>query len=133
MPARLLRWLLITALALLVGGELFARYYLGLGDPPLSQTHPTIEYLFKPNQKVHPFGNLFRTNRYGMLSDDFPPQKSTAGELPDQSHLATTYLQQVLAKELRRPVIIGNISAGSWGPPNELAYMHQFGLLDADI
>jgi hypothetical protein len=148
MPARLPRWLLITALALLVGGELFARYYLGLGDPPLSQTHPTIEYLFKPNQKVHPFGNLFRTNRYGMRSDDFPPQKSTAGELrimvcgdsvvnggnlTDQSHLATTYLQQVLTKELRRPVIIGNISAGSWGPPNELAYLHQFGLLDADI
>jgi lysophospholipase L1-like esterase len=30
-------------------------------------------------------------------------------------------------------VIVGNISAGSWGPPNELAYMKKFGMFDADV
>ena len=30
---------------LAVGGEWFARSVLGLGDPPLSITHPRIEYL----------------------------------------------------------------------------------------
>jgi hypothetical protein len=145
---RTLRWLLIAVIALLAGGELFARYYVGLGDPPLSQTHPTIEYYFKPHQNVRRFGNVFRTNRYGMRSDDFPPQKRTpdelrvmvygdsvvnGGNLTDHSRLATTYLQNRLANELRRPVFVGNISAGSWGPPNELAYLRQFGFLDADI
>jgi hypothetical protein len=133
---------------LAAAGELFARFYLGLGDPPLSQTHPTIEYLYKPNQRLHRFGNLFVTNRYGMRSDDFPPQKVrprefrvmvygdsviNGGTLTDQSRLATTLLQESLTKRLQRPVVVGNASAGSWGPPNELAYLEQFGLLDADL
>ena len=148
MPTRLLRWLAIAAIALTLGGELFARYYLGLGHPPLSQTHPTIEYLFQPNQDVRRFGNHFSTNRYGMRSVDFAPQKRTpaelrimvygdsvvnGGNLTDQAQLATSLLQQRLANDLRRPVIVGNISAGSWGPPNELAYLRQYGFLDADI
>jgi hypothetical protein len=133
---------------LLICGELFARFYLGLGDPPLSQTHPTIEYLFKPNQRVHRFGNLFQTNRYGMRSDDFPPQKRdprelrvmvygdsvvNGGNLTDQSRVATSILQRTLTEELHRPVIVGNISAGSWGPPNEFSYLKQYGFLDADV
>lgn len=127
--------------------ELVTRFYLGLGDPALVQAHPTIEYYFKPNQQVHPFGNLFRTNRYGMRSDDFPPQKTqphelrilvvgdsvvNGGNLTDHSRLATTLLQERLSRELHRPVLVGNVSAGSWGPPNQLAYIRQFGFLDAD-
>jgi lysophospholipase L1-like esterase len=146
--ARLRRRAAVAILAALVCGELFARYYLGLGDPPLSQTHPTIEYLFKPNQVAHPFGNVFRTNRYGMRSDDFPPQKIdphelrimvygdsiiNGGNLTDQSRVGTSVLQRALAKTLQRPVVVGNISAGSWGPPNELAYLRQYGFLDADV
>jgi hypothetical protein len=141
-------WALVAALVVVLCGELLSRFYLGLGHPPLSQAHPTIEYLFKPNQDVYRFGNHFKTNRYGMRSADFPPQKAdpselrvlvygdsviNGGNLTDQSHLATTYLQQALAADLHRPVIVANISAGSWGPPNELAYMRQFGFLDADI
>jgi lysophospholipase L1-like esterase len=138
----------LLLVVVLVCGEIFARFYLGLGDPPLTQTHPTIEYLFKPNQKVHPFHRLFQTNRYGMRSEDFPPQKLdprelrimvygdsvvNGGNLTDQSRLATSILQRTLARELDRPVVVGNISAGSWGPPNELAYLKQYGFLDADV
>jgi hypothetical protein len=145
---RKFKWLLVLIVAMLFGGELFARFYLGLGDPPLSQVHPTIEYLFKPNQKVHRFGNLFQTNRYGMRSADFAPQKLDAkelrvmvygdsvvngGNLTDQSRLATSVLQRTLARELNRPVVVGNISAGSWGPLNEYAYLRQYGFLDADV
>jgi hypothetical protein len=147
MTKRWKRWVLAAGI-LLVGGELAARFYLGLGDPPLSQPHPTIEYLFKPNQRVHRFGNLFATNRYGMRSADFAPQKQQPGELrilvfgdsvinggnlTDQARLATTTLQNQLGAILHRPVIVGNVSAGSWGPPNQLAYLRQFGFLDADI
>lgn len=147
-PRRLWQRLLLAVLCICVAAELFARLYLGLGDPALVQTHPTIEYYFKPDQRVHPFGNLFKTNRYGMRSDDFPPQKTRAGELrvfvvgdsvvnggnlTDHSRLATTLLQERLTSALRRPVVTGNVSAGSWGPPNQLAYIKQFGFLDADV
>ena len=37
----------LAAVCLLaVGGEWYARSVLGLGDPPLSITHPRIEYLY---------------------------------------------------------------------------------------
>lgn len=55
------------------------------------------------------------------------------GNLTDQSRVGTTILQRALAKELGRPVVVGNITAGNWGPPNHLAYVKQYGLLDADI
>ena len=48
---------LITIVFTIASGEIFARYYLGLGTPPLSVTHPTIEYMLKPNQDVYRFGN----------------------------------------------------------------------------
>ena len=62
----------IVALAavclLAVGGEWFARSVLGLGDPPLSITHPRIEYLYAPNQDVQRFGKRFLVNDYSMRS-----------------------------------------------------------------
>jgi hypothetical protein len=145
------RWLLrviMTVMLLAVGGELIARFYVGLGDPPLSQADPQIEYLFRPNQECRRFGNRIKYNQYSMRSDDFPVHKASpdelrvlvigdsvvnGGVLTDQSQLATTLLQQKLAADLKRPVIVGNISAGSWGPPNELAYLRRYGLFDADV
>jgi hypothetical protein len=82
-----------------------------------------------------------------MRSDDFPPHKSRPDELrvmvigdsvvnggvqSDQSRTVTALLQRRLASDLGRPVVVGNISAGTWGPPNELAYVKKFGLFDAD-
>lgn len=149
--SRLRRWsirLLFLMLLLFIGGELFARFYLGLGDPPLSQFDPTMEYRFKPDQNCKRFGNHIKYNHYSMRSDDFPIHKSrpdelrvmvigdsiiNGGSLSDQSEIATSILQQKLAEDFNRPVIVGNISAGSWGPPNELAYLKHFGLFDADV
>ena len=150
-PRRRRRWLLriLIVLALsLVGGELFARFYLGLGDPPLMQADPQIEYLFKPNQECKRFGHRIKYNQYSMRSDDVTPHKSlpselrvlvvgdsvvNGGVLTDQSEVATSLLQRQLAQDLKRPVFVGNISAGSWGPPNELAYLKHYGLFDADV
>ena len=49
------RWLIPLAAicALLLAGEWFARSVLGLGDPPLSITHPRIEYLYAPGKYGH--------------------------------------------------------------------------------
>lgn len=145
---RWLKWLVAVVLLLGVCGELVARFYLGLGDPPLSMADPEIEYLFKPNQDVNRFGNRVKYNAYSMRSDDFPKDKTdeqevrvlvlgdsvvNGGNLTAQHELATEIVKGRLAAELGKPVVVGNISTGSWGPGNQLAYLKRYGLFDADV
>ena len=134
--------------ALLLAGEWFARSVLGLGDPPLSITHPRIEYLYAPNQDVRRFGKRFLVNDYSMRSAPFAARKGAderrvlvfgdsvvnGGNLTDHQDLATTRL----AHDLRpfaggKKVVVGNVSAGSWGPGNWLAYSQAYGFFDADV
>jgi hypothetical protein len=146
---RVIWTLLILLTAFVVGGELFARFYLGLGDPPLSIADPEIEYLFAPDQRVSRFGNTITYNGYSMrATPDFPPAKIdprelrilvmgdsviNGGALSDDSRIATTLVQQHLHADLGRPVLVMNASAGSWGPPNLLAYVKRHGFFDADV
>lgn len=132
-------------LVVLVSGEIAARFYLGLGTPPLSIAHPKIEYMFKPDQNVSRFGNNIIINHYGMRSIYFSEKKAddefrvmvfgdsviNGGNLTDHQDLATTKLQNLLNQNNR--VTVGNISAGSWGPGNWLAYADVYGFFDADV
>lgn len=139
-------WLAMAAAVAGVGGEVIARYVLGLGTPPLSIAHPQIEYMFKPNQDVYRFGNHVIINQYGMRTLPFDAHKPDEGELrimifgdsvlnggnqTDHAALATTLLQARLNE--KQKVVVGNISAGSWGPGNWLAYAREYGFFDADI
>jgi GDSL-like Lipase/Acylhydrolase family len=140
--------LLCAAVVLLIAGELFCRYVIGLGDPPLYVADPKMEYLLQPSKTYYRFHKRFAVNQYGMRSDDFPPQKSDANEFRvlvigdsviyggvriDQSDIDTEILKRSLQQQLGRPVVVGNASAKSWGPPNELAYLQRFGTLQADV
>ena len=142
------RYLLIVAVALVVvflGAELFARFALGLGDPPVSVADPEIEYLFKPNSTFHRFGNTIHFNQWSMRSPDFSPTPAAdelrvmvvgdsiinGGGQTDDSELATTLVAEDLRKQHQGPVTVANVSAGSWGPPNQLAYVRRFGLFGA--
>lgn len=142
------RWALLLLVLLLAAGECIARFKYGLGDPPLLMSDPKIEYLYKPSMTYHRFGNTIRFNAWSMRSEDFPMRRSEPRELrvmvlgdsvinggawTDQSELATELLKARLAESLHRPVRVGNVSAGSWGPPNLLAYAERFGFFDADI
>lgn len=145
------RLLLFATFSLLVGlgtGELLARSVLGLGDPPLSMEHPDIEYMFLPAQTYKRFGHRVAYNSFSMRSDEFSYRKQhpnevrvmvlgdsvvNGGSQTDQSHLATELLKSRLHKQLSAPVEVGNISAGSWGPPNLAAYTEIFGFFDADV
>ncbi len=133
--------------ALLALVEVYARFVMGLGDPPLWIEDREIEYLPQPSTSYRRFGNRISYNAYSMRSRDFPRSKSDPAEVRvlvvgdsivhggsnmDQDALATTLLEKRLSDELGRPVVVGNISAGSWGPPNFLAYLRRFGLLEAD-
>jgi hypothetical protein len=128
--------------------EVICQFGIGLGDPPLYQADSTMEYVLQPSKTYYRFHNKFSVNRYSMRADDFPPHKSSADELRvivigdsiiyggvriDQSEIDTEILKRDLAREFGRPVVVGNASAKSWGPPNELAYLKRFGTLDADV
>lgn len=140
-------WWVGGAVALLVATEVFCRLVLGLGTPPLYETHPGYEYRLQPHQDVKRFGNHIVVNRWGMRSVDFEATKTHAqewrlmvygdsvvngGSQIDQSKLSTSLLQTALSDHLKRPVVVGNVSAGSWGPGNWLAYAKEHGFMQAD-
>jgi lysophospholipase L1-like esterase len=151
-PHRLSRWtlrLLVIFILLVTGAELFARYKLGLGDPPLSMPDPQIEYLYQPSKTYHRFGNTVAFNQWSMRSDDFSQHKSDPNELrilllgdsvinggaqTDQRDIASEIIRRELPPRIaNRSIVVGNASAGSWGPPNLLAYVKKFGFFEADI
>ncbi len=141
-------WLVLFLALGCVSAELFCRFVLGLGDPTLYQADSSMEYVLQPSKTYYRFHHRFSVNRYSMRADDFPPHKSTSDEFRvlvvgdsviyggariDQRDIDTEILKQDLHQQLGRPVVVGNASAKSWGPPNELAYLQHFGTLDADV
>lgn len=139
-------WSAVSLGVAIITGELLARCYLGLGTPPLSVPHPRIEYMYKPNQDVYRFGNHFIVNQYGMRTEPFATSKEhgelrvmvfgdsvlNGGHQTDHSDLATTLVRDRLTRTGYKKVVVGNISAGSWGPGNWLAYAKEYGFFDAD-
>lgn len=138
----------LLAVIALISCELWCRYELHLGDPPLVVGDPDIAYYFRPNQTCNRFGNFVHYNAYGMRSDDFTKRKVHRGEFrvmvigdsvinggaqTDQRDICTSLLVSNLSREMQRPVVVGNISAGGWGPLNEWPYVRKFGLFDADV
>lgn len=136
------RFYLVIAIGLclyaVIGAELFCRYYLGLGTPPLSIPDSKIEYLFAPDQDLYRFGNHIIYNHWSMRNEPISETAAAGqtrimvvgdsvpngGSLTDHSRLATTMLSD-------DKTLYMNVSAGSWGPANELAYLRKFGFFDA--
>jgi hypothetical protein len=133
-------WLVIC----LVASEIFARFGLGLGTPPLFITHSTIEYMLKPNQQILRFHKKYTVNQYGMRSQPFVQKKRigenrimvfgdsviNGGGLLNDSEIATSILHD---EYLQADILVGNISAPSWGPGNWLAYSEEYGFFEADV
>ncbi|MFO0861476.1 MAG: hypothetical protein U0570_13055 [Phycisphaerales bacterium] len=130
----------------LVGGELIARFGLGLGDPPLFVTDSKIEYLNKPGT-YHRFGHDIHINSWSMRAPEIAEHKPKSDELRvlvigdsvvfggatlRDDEIATFELTRRLEQASGRKVLVANIAAGSWGPPNQLAYLERFGTFDAD-
>ncbi len=144
----LLLIVICVSIGVLVVVELYARFVLGLCDRPLWRFDEDYEYILQPNQRARSLGRNVLVNTWGMRSRDAVQNKTDPNEfrvlvlgdsivngLPriDQSELATTKLEERLERTLQRAVWVGNISAGSWGPPNLLAYIDKHGLFDADV
>lgn len=144
----LIRWAFIAGLIFAIGVELFTRFWLGWCDVPLYMEDPEIEYMLQPNQECWVQRHRIVTNEYGMRSTSFPREKLSPDELrvlmvgdsivnggihTDHADLGTTDLENRLREITRRPVVVGNVSCSSWGPPNYRAYFRKFGMFDADL
>ncbi len=141
--------LLALGVAGVIGLELVARFVLRLGDPPLYVADPEVEYLMKPSSRYNRFYAISTYNKWSMRgTPDIEKAKAdprefrllmlgdsivNGGPQTDDSQLATTILAPRLASRLGRAAVVANISAGSWGPPNLLAYAKKFGLFGADV
>lgn len=127
--------------------EVGLRYGLGLGTPVLMMSHPTIEYLPRPNQDLRRFGARVHYNEYSMRIPSFPRVKEDPreyrifmlgdsvvndGAFVDQDELASSLVAAELTSTWGRPVLVMNASAGSWGPQNQLAYVDEWGTFDCD-
>ncbi len=135
-PSWLRRWRWpIALLVLLLVAEVFLRTYYGFCDTVLLRTDPYYEYIAQPGQDRFRFRQHIRYNSLSMRSEE---PDSTAvillgcgdsvingGVLTDQDSLATTLLTDQLSRIYRRRVQFLNVSAGSWGPDNCLAYLEH--------
>ena len=126
--------IIIVLLLLVVLGEIVLRFY-GFTHAPLHFASDQFEYLCSPNQEGYRFGNYFHYNSYSQRSEEPDTTKKiilglgdsviNGGVLTDQDSLATT----LFSKSTNMQML--NISAGSWGPDNCVAYLNQYGLFRA--
>lgn len=127
---------------LFLAGEIYLRKEWGFCDSVLMQSDPDFEYIAQPDQKRYRFKNHIIYNEYSQRND---PVDSTAfiilglgdsvingGVLTDQDSLATTLLSRDLMIN-GSPIQVLNISAGSWGPDNCIAYLERYGTFGASM
>jgi hypothetical protein len=118
--------------------ELFARFYLGLGNPPLYIEDKDFEYIYAPNQNVERFGNTVATNEFSMRSKPLSKKDKArilkigdsiinGGAQTDQDSLASSILENKLSEEFSDNIRVLNVGANSWGPDNGFAYLKKYG------
>lgn len=147
------RWLAVAGLLVLIGlagAEVVGRVVLRLGDPPLYVADPDVEYMMKPGGRYERFYAVSTYNRWSMRATPEIEKAKTdprefrvlvmgdsvvnGGPQTDDKQLATVLVKDRVASAASgRPVVVGNVSCGSWGPPNLLAYAKKFGLFGADV
>lgn len=135
-PSWLRRWRWpIVLLVLLLFAEIFLRTYYGFCDTVLLREDPNYEYIAQADQDRWRFRHHIRYNSLSMRSEE--PDSAAiillgcgdsvinGGMLTDHDSLATTLLSDRLTTALHRKVQVLNVSAGSWGPDNCLAYLEH--------
>ncbi|WRH67931.1 MAG: SGNH/GDSL hydrolase family protein [Planktothrix sp. GU0601_MAG3] len=129
--------------------EIGLRLRFGLGSPVLYLADSDIGYLLAPNQKTRRYGNQIEINQYSMRSASINPLPTAetlrvmllgdslvnGGWWTDQSQTLSALIDQQLAAGSGNRVHgeVLNVSANSWGPPNQLAYLQRFGLFGSEV
>ena len=115
--------------------ELALRLCLGFCDALLYQSSDKYEYIAQPNQSRHRFGVRLLTNSYSQRSEEPDSTKVKVlglgdsiifgGGWMDHDSLATTLFSNETGMQML------NISCGSWGPDNCVAYLKEKGTFGA--
>lgn len=134
MKSKAIRFSILIALVF-VALELILRFGFGFCDALLYQSSGKYEYIVQPNQDRHRFGVRLRTNAYSQRSEEPDSTKTIVlglgdsiifgGGWMDQDSLATTLLSNETGMQML------NISCGSWGPDNNVAYLQEKGTFGA--
>lgn len=132
--------LAIVMLTGVVGLEAFCRFGLGLGDPPLVLPDPMCGYRFAPSQSIRRFGNTVsfddRSMRGSRTSEAtgkvwqvliIGDSVLNGGAVTDDADTADGVLNGLAVTVGDRPAVFRNLSAGSWAPPQQLAYLRAYG------
>jgi hypothetical protein len=111
-------------------GEAGCRWGIGLGQVPVYVTDTAIEYALAPEQNVRRFHKTYLVNAQGMRAPALVPglrpvlvlgdSVVNGGVQTDQAALATS-----LASANGIPWT--QAAAGSWGPPNQWAWLQRHG------
>ncbi|KPQ33749.1 MAG: lipase family enzyme [Phormidesmis priestleyi Ana] len=136
----------LIIVAVLVEGVL--RVGFGFGNPPLYIADEHIGYLLAPNQRVRRFGNRIVINEYAMRAEAIAPvpnphtlrllllgdSLANGNWWTDQPDILSAriahYLQPSLPSGYHQVEAL-NVSANSWGPRNQLAYLDRYGMFGA--
>ena len=142
----LFKILVSGAVAAFVIAEGVFRFGFGLGDPPLVELDPEIEYMLKPAASYKRFGNEISVNALRMRSQEMAPEKPEGAirilivgdsvvygnHHIDQAETIAARLKEKLSERYNCVAEVGAVAASSWGPANQNAFIDRFGLFDAD-
>jgi len=125
----------VGALAVVAITEAILRLGFGFCNALLYQSSDQYEYIAQPNQERQRFGVRLMTNSYSQRSE-VPDSTRTivlglgdsvifGGGWMDHDSLATTLFSTETGMQML------NISCGSWGPDNSVAYLREKGTFGA--
>lgn len=132
---RNINYFILFLFGLLIVIECSLRWGFGFCDALLYQSSDQYEYIVQPNQKRYRFGARLMTNSYSQRSEEPDSTKTIilglgdsiifGGGFTDQDSLATTLFTNETGMQML------NISCGSWGPGNCMAYLKEKGTFGA--
>lgn len=130
-----LYYTVLTVIALIVIIELYLRFKWGFCDALLYNHSDEYEYIAQPNQDRYRFGAHIHYNSYSQRSAEPDSTKKIILGLGDSVLFGGTWMDQdslastIFSKETGIQML--NISAGSWGPDNCVAYLKGKGTFNA--
>lgn len=130
-----LKQVLFLLTGICVATEFLLRFVFGFCDTVLYQSSPAYEYIAQPNQHRYRFFSHIDYNSYSQRSAEPDSTKKIVlglgdsvlfgGTMLTQDSIATTLFSNDTGMQML------NISAGSWGPDNCAAYLHEKGTFGA--
>jgi hypothetical protein len=131
------KYFIIFLVLFVVALELVLRNYFGFCQAVLLKEDKNFEYIAKPNQHLVRFRHKIDYNSLSMRGDEvekaslkilgFGDSILNGGVLVNNEEVATRIVEDRLSISLKTKVQFLNISAGSWGPDNDFAYLKKYG------